>query len=123
MVRDLGCNFVRLAHYPHNEAMIRLADHLGLLVWSEILVYWSIAWQNPDTLELAKEQLRDEIARDGNRASIVLWSMSNETPPSEPGRTEFKNPSRRTRAKLDPTRLVTSALRTTRNQPDPASDR
>lgn len=108
--RELGCNFVRLAHYPHNEAMIRLADRMGLLVWSEIPVYWSIAWQNPDTLENAKEQLRDEIARDGNRASIVLWSMSNETPPSEPGRTEFIKSLAAYTRQLDPTRLVTSAL-------------
>ena len=109
-VRDLGCNFVRLAHYPHNEAMIRLTDRMGLLVWSEIPVYWSIAWQNPNTLENAEEQLRDEIARDGNRASIVLWSMSNETPPSEPGRTEFIKSLAAYTRQLDPTRLVTSAL-------------
>jgi len=109
-VRDLGCNFVRLAHYPHNEAMIRLADRMGLLVWSEIPVYWSIAWQNPDTLENAKEQLRDEIARDQNRASVILWSMSNETPPSEPGRTEFIKSLAAYTRQLDPTRLVTSAL-------------
>src|SRR3984893_15043284 len=54
--QELGCNFVRLAHYPHNEAMTRLADRMGLLVWSEIPVYWSIAWENQATLENAKEQ-------------------------------------------------------------------
>ena len=37
--RDLGCNFVRLAHYPHDEHMIREADRMGMLVWSEIPVY------------------------------------------------------------------------------------
>jgi beta-glucuronidase len=108
--RDLGCNLVRLAHYPYNEAMIRLADRMGLLVWSEIPVYWSIAWKNPDTLENAKEQLRDEIARDRNRASVIFWSMSNETPPSEPGRTEFIKSLAEYTRQLDSTRLVTSAM-------------
>ncbi len=108
--RDVGCNFVRLAHYPYNAAMTRLADRVGLLVWSEIPVYWSIAWENPATLELAKEQLRDEIARDHNRASVILWSLSNETPPSETGRTEFIKSLSLYARQLDPTRLITSAL-------------
>ena len=51
--RELGCNFVRLAHYPHNEATVRLADRMGFLVWAEIPVYWDIAWDNPKTLEAA----------------------------------------------------------------------
>jgi len=42
--KDLGCNFVRLAHYPHNENEIRLADRMGLLVWSEIPVWQDINW-------------------------------------------------------------------------------
>ena len=46
-VKDLGCNFVRFAHYPHNENEIRLADRMGLLVWSEIPVYWDIDWSSP----------------------------------------------------------------------------
>jgi beta-glucuronidase len=62
-VKDLGCNFVRFAHYPHNENEIRLADRMGLLVWSEIPVYWDIDWSNPATLASAEAQLRDEIAR------------------------------------------------------------
>jgi len=43
--KELGCNFVRLAHYPHNESMVRQADKLGLMVWSEIPVYWTILWE------------------------------------------------------------------------------
>ena len=38
--KALGCNFVRLAHYPHSEVTLRLADEMGLIVWSEIPVYW-----------------------------------------------------------------------------------
>jgi beta-glucuronidase len=107
--RDLGCNFVRLAHYPHNESMIRMADRMGLLVWSEVPVYWGIAWQNPATLANAEEQVRDMIARDHNRAAVILWSLSNETP-IEPGRTEFLKSLAGYARQLDSTRLITSAM-------------
>jgi beta-glucuronidase len=108
-VKELGCNFVRFAHYPHNEYEVRLADRLGLMVWSEIPVYWDIDWQNPATLANAQAQLRDEIARDQNRAAIILWSMSNETP-VKPERTEFIKQLAQQARELDPTRLITSAL-------------
>ena len=107
--KDLGANFVRLAHYPHNEEMIRLADQLGLMVWEEIPVYWDIAWQNPATLDNAKSQLREAITRDRNRAAIVLWSMSNETPVNA-DRTAFIKALASYARELDSTRLITSAL-------------
>lgn len=111
---ELGCNFVRLAHYPHNENEIREADRLGLLLWSEIPVYWDIAWDNPATLANARNQLREMIARDRNRASVVFWSLSNETPIS-PGRTKFLERLAEDARQLDSTRLVTSALNHTEN--------
>jgi beta-glucuronidase len=107
--KDLGCDFVRLAHYPYNEAMVRLADQMGLLVWEEVPVYWDIAWQNPATLENAEAQLRDVITRDHDRASIILWSLSNETPP-KPERTEFLKAMAEYTRTLDTTRLLTSAM-------------
>jgi beta-glucuronidase len=108
-VKDLGCNFVRFAHYPHNENEIRLADRMGLLVWSEIPVYWDIDWSNPATLANAEMQLRDEIARDHNRASVVLWSISNETP-VKPERLTFLKQLSLDGRELDSTRLITSAM-------------
>jgi beta-glucuronidase len=110
--KDMGCNFVRLAHYPYNEAMVRLADQMGLLVWEEVPVYWDIAWQNPATLENAEAQLRDVITRDHDRASIILWSLSNETPP-KPERTEFLKSLAEYARTLDSTRLLTSAMNRT----------
>ena len=86
--KELGCNFVRLAHYPHNEHMARVADELGLMLWEEVPVYWTIQWENPETLANAKAQLTDLIMRDRNRASVIVWSVANETPVSEP-RTDF----------------------------------
>jgi len=107
--KDLGCNFVRLAHYPHNENEIRLADRMGLMLWSEIPVYWDIDWTNPATLANAENQLRDMIARDHNRASVILWSMSNETP-VKPERLTFIKQLAQEAREMDSTRLITSAL-------------
>ena len=70
--KEMNCNFVRLAHYPHNEYMPRTADRLGMLVWAEIPVYWTILWENEDTLKNALNQLTEMITRDKNRASVIL---------------------------------------------------
>jgi beta-glucuronidase len=107
--KEMGCNFVRLAHYPHNENMVREADKLGLMVWSETPVYWTILWENPETFANASNQLAESIARDKNRASIVLWSVANETPVGE-ARTAFLRKLAGQVRTLDPTRLVTAAL-------------
>jgi beta-glucuronidase len=107
--KELGCNFVRLAHYPHNEDMTRLADELGLMVWSEVPVYWTIDWTNEDTYRNAEAQLTDNIRRDANRASIILWSLANETPVSE-ARTRFLTRLATKARELDSTRLLSAAL-------------
>jgi beta-glucuronidase len=106
--RELGCNFVRLAHYPHNEQMTRLADELGLMVWSEIPVYWTILWDNPETFANARRQLQESITRDKNRASVIFWSVANETPRGDARLTFLKGLIDYARS-LDPTRLLTAA--------------
>ncbi|RYF04205.1 MAG: beta-glucuronidase, partial [Oxalobacteraceae bacterium] len=107
--KDMNCNYVRLAHYPHSEEMIRLADEMGLMVWAEVPVYWTISWNNPDTYANAATQLTDLIARDKNRASVVIWSVGNETPISAP-RNAFMGKLVSTARALDDTRLVAAAL-------------
>lgn len=107
--KELGCNFVRLAHYPHNENMARVADELGIMVWSEVPVYWTIQWKNPDTYNNAHNQLTDMITRDKNRASVIIWSMANETPVSQ-DRTDFLKRMIETTRGMDPVRLVSAAL-------------
>lgn len=107
--KELGCNFVRLAHYPHNENMTRVADELGMMVWSEVPVYWTIQWTNQETFSNAHNQLTDMITRDKNRASVIVWSMANETPVSA-DRTEFLISMIKTTRQMDPVRLVSAAL-------------
>ncbi len=107
--QGLNGNFVRLAHYPHSEVMTRMADELGLLVWSEVPVYWRVNWTNRGTLEDARRMQRENILRDRNRASIILWSVANETPVSEPRNAFLRTLISDVRA-LDDSRLVTAAL-------------
>src|SRR5436189_260544 len=106
--KELGCNFMRLTHYPHNEDMIRLADQMGMLIWDETPVYWEIQFQNPAVLDNAKAQLRDVIARDQNRAAVIIWSLSNETPVTTE-RTAFLKSMAEYARGLDSTRLISSA--------------
>jgi beta-glucuronidase len=107
--KELGCNYVRLAHYTHNEKTIRIADEMGLMVWAEVPVYWTISWENSETYANAVNQLETMIERDKNRASIIIWSIGNETPVSEPRNVFMGKLADLVRAK-DDTRLVAAAL-------------
>lgn len=108
-IKDLGGNFVRLAHYPHDEMTTREADRLGLLVWSEVPVYWTVQFTNPASYDNARNQLEENITRDRNRASIIIWSVANETPLEE-ARTKFLSRLADEVRRLDSTRLVSAAL-------------
>jgi len=108
-VKELGGNFARLAHYPHAETMLRAADRMGVLVWSENPVYWALQFDNPKVLAKAEQQLDEEINTSRNHAAVVLWSMANETPDS-PARTQFIETLASRARGLDPTRLITAAL-------------
>ncbi|MGF2410732.1 glycoside hydrolase family 2 protein [Ferruginibacter sp.] len=107
--KEMNCNYVRLAHYPHSETMVRLADEMGLLVWAEVPVYWTISWLNEATYQNAEKQLSDLMTRDKNRSSVIVWSIGNETPISEP-RNIFMGKLAATARLLDNTRLVAAAL-------------
>ena len=110
--KELGCNFVRLAHYPHNEYAVREAERMGILVWSEIPVYWTIAWKNFSTYQNAEAQLQDMIARDHNRANVIIWSIANETPHS-PERDQFLGRLATYARTQDSTRLISMAMEVT----------
>lgn len=116
--KELGCNYVRLAHYPHNEHMVRLADKMGILVWEENPVYWTISWENEETFLNAKNQLSEVINRDKNRASVIIWSMANETPTSDARNSFLTKLATYTREK-DPTRLISAALEQSNYQGNP----
>ncbi len=107
--KDLGANFVRAAHYPYSRYAAQVADELGLMLWEEVPIYWNIAWENPETLAIARDQVARLVERDWNRASVVIWSVANETPYSEP-RMAFLEKLINDVRRFDNTRLVSAAL-------------
>ena len=114
--KDLGCNFLRLAHYPHNEKLVRLAERMGFLLWEEIPCYWNIDWSSPETYANAENQLLEMIGRDANRAAVIIWSVANETPHT-PERLSFLGKLIATARAEDPTRLISAAME--KRMPDP----
>ena len=74
-LKDLGVNFVRLAHYPHARLEYDLADELGLLVWAEN------GHSNPWKVDPASGETitREMVRQNYNHPSIVMWSVGNET--------------------------------------------
>jgi beta-glucuronidase len=112
--KELGCNYVRLAHYPHNETMVREAEKMGLMVWSEVPVYWTISWTNPDAYTNAENQLHDMIYRDKNRCAVVIWSIANETPHGD-DRDIFLSKLAKYARQQDNTRLISMAMEVTKS--------
>jgi beta-glucuronidase len=108
-LKDLNANFARLAHYPHDERMERAADRDGIMIWSEIPNWQHISFDKPEVYAKDVTMLREMIRRDRNKASVILWSISNETS-NNPARTKFLTDLANEARKLDPTRLITSAV-------------
>ncbi len=76
-IKEMGANFVRLAHYPQDPEVYKACDELGLLVWDELP--WcrggigNEAWKNN-----TKQQLTEIINQNFNHPSIIIWSLGNE---------------------------------------------
>ncbi|MCD0465275.1 glycoside hydrolase family 2 protein [Flavobacterium sp. ENC] len=110
--KELGCNLVRLAHYPHNENMVREAEKMGLMVWSELPVYQFIQFSDSLVPKKMETMLKEMIRRDKNRCGIVVWSLSNETYPGTPNRNDaLVKLTQKCRA-IDSTRLITHVINT-----------
>ena len=93
-VKELGVNFLRCAHYPYSEIFGRAMDKAGIMWWQEVPVYWIPQIDDvPQMKQQALGMLRDTIVRDWNRASLIIWSTSNECAHSThifAGRDEYK---------------------------------
>ena len=107
--KELNINFVRAAHYPYTRHLAKIADQFGLMLWEEVPVYWNIDWSNAETLTIAKNQISRLVQRDQNRASVVVWSVANETPLSS-SRMQFLNALLSEIEVTDTSRLTTAAL-------------
>lgn len=107
--KELGCNFVRLPHYPQNEYVLHLADKMGIMLWEEIPIWQHIEFGDPSVNMKAEKDMKEMVSRDRNRCSVIIWSLSNETTPS-PERDKFLVSLAGYTRSLDSTRLISSAL-------------
>ena len=105
----LGVNMIRLAHYPQNEYIVRLAEKMGILLWQEIPVWQAIDFTDKQTMQKAGKMLSDMIWRDRNRCAVGFWGVANETKTSQP-RNEFLTYLLDMGKSLDTSRLYTAAF-------------
>jgi len=110
--KDLGCNFLRLVHYPHNETMIKEAEKMGFLISSEIPVYQHIQFSDSLVPQKLETMLKEMVSRDKNRCGVVIWSISNETYPGTPNRNEALIELTQKARALDSTRLISHVINT-----------
>lgn len=107
--KELNINFIRAAHYPYTRHMAKVCDELGIMLWEEIPVYWNINWTNKQTKGDALNMLSNLVTRDWNRASVVVWSLGNETPFSK-DRMTFMHDLKNRLGELDVSRLTSAAI-------------
>jgi len=108
-IKELGANFVRCAHYPYAEIFGREMDKAGLLWWEEVPVYWLPNIAEPGMTRLAIGMMREAILRDWNRASLIIWSVSNECAGDDAGNYPYWYKCVEMVRGLDPSRLVSCA--------------
>ena len=76
-IKDMGGNFLRLAHYPQDPAVLAAADRLGLLIWEEIPLVNSIT-RSEQFVENTEAMIREMIRQHHNHPSVILWGSMNE---------------------------------------------
>lgn len=107
--KALGCNMIRLAHYPQNEYTVRLAEKMGFLLWEEIPIWQGIDFENEVTRLKAGTMIKEMVMRDKNRCALAFWGVANETQPSA-SRNEFLKYLIQCCKDIDTTRLITAAF-------------
>lgn len=106
--KALGCNMIRLAHYPQNEYIVRMAEKMGFLLWEEIPIWQGIDFENEVTKEKAGKMMAEMVMRDKNRCALAFWGVANETQPSEPRNAFLRFLIAKCKS-IDTTRLITAA--------------
>jgi len=128
MLKDMGCNALRTAHYPHSPELMEMCDRLGFLVINETFDEWRRGWDFEGSLlvssknnkgkapfgynryfdEWHERDLTDHIRRDRNHPSVIMWSVGNEVPESvKNGETETVKILGAICKKADPSRPFT----------------
>ena len=109
LIREVGANTIRLAHYQHNQYFYDLCDKYGMVVWAEIPY---ISAHMPGGRENTFFQMRELIVQNYNHPCIVTWGISNEITISGKHRADMLDNHRALQKfckELDPTRPTTLA--------------
>lgn len=77
MIKDMGANFIRISHYPQDDAVLEMCDRLGLIAWEEIPVIDYVP-EGDAFADNCETMLRDMIRSHYNHPSIVMWGYMNE---------------------------------------------
>ena len=77
LIKELGANTIRLAHYQHNQYFYDACDELGFIVWAEI-PFISVFNKDPEAHQNCISQLKELIIQNYNHPSICFWGISNE---------------------------------------------
>ena len=77
LIKEIGANSIRLAHYQHDQYFYDLCDKEGMIIWAEI-PFISIASSTDLTGENAKSQMVELIRQNFNHSSIIMWGVENE---------------------------------------------
>lgn len=113
LLKKMGINFIRLAHYPHDRVMLDECDRLGIIIWQEIPYVNTVGREK--FIENAENMMREMIRRDRNHPSVVFWGIANETAEPYLARTEVPYIRKALQAlndvahQEDPTRLTVQA--------------
>ncbi len=128
LMKNVGANSYRTAHYPYSEEMMRLSDRMGFLVIDEVPAVGLFAnftaalsmnsggtkpiktWEFYQTMENHKLALKELVARDKNHACVVLWTVANEPDGAGEGADKYFEPLVKYVKELDPQKRPTTVV-------------
>ena len=128
LMKNMGANSYRTAHYPYSEEMMRLSDRMGFLVIDEVPAVGLFAnftaalsmnsggtkpiktWEFYQTMDNHKLALKELVARDKNHACVVLWSVANEPDGAGEGADKYFEPLVKYVKELDPQKRPTTVV-------------
>ena len=109
LIREIGANTIRLAHYQHDQYFYDLCDEYGMVVWAEIPY---ISEHLPNGRDNTASQARELVVQNYNHPCIVCWGVSNEITISTKDKKDMLDNHRMLNElyhQMDPSRLTTLA--------------
>ena len=109
LIKEIGANTLRLAHYQHDDYFYDLCDRAGLVVWAEIPYISRHMWGGNEN---AKSQMKELVLQQYNHPYIVFWGLSIEITMMKTNKKDMLKTHRELNDlchKLDPSRLTTLA--------------